>query len=134
MFLVCNHLFEVKMVETDTLAFYTLIFWVRCNPQKLWIQRSGLPHLFHDPPPPCLKLTHNRWEIQPYVTRSKWNMGEVFDLNKLSFLSYLHRPQRFFWNPSMRNRGHFCYKTLWKLLHSLKQISGLEIGFACGGI
>ena len=64
-------------------------------------------------------LTHKRWEIQPYLTRSKWNMGEIFGLN--FYLSYLHT--KFFWNPSMCNQGHFCYwicNFVKKILLSLK--------------
>jgi len=40
-------------------------------------------------------------------TYSKWNMGEIFGLN--FHLSYLHTPQFFFWNSSMRKNGNFCY-------------------------
>ena len=38
--------------------------------------------------PPYLSayLTHYRWEIQPHLTRSKWNMGEIITLPLNSLL------------------------------------------------
>ena len=52
-------------------------------------------------------LKHNRGAIHTSVNWSKWNMGENFGLK--FHLSYLHTPQRFFWNSTMRKEGHFCY-------------------------
>ena len=52
-------------------------------------------------------LTHDMAMIQPLFPSSKWNLGKNFGLK--FHLSYLHTPQRFFWNSTMRKEGHFCY-------------------------
>ena len=52
------------------------------------------------------KLTQTRWEIQPYLTHSKWNMCEHFGL-KLHLL-YLHTQQIFIFK-SLQVKSWNCW-------------------------
>ena len=52
----------------------------------------------------------NRWEIQPYLTRSKWNTGEMFGLKFYYHICIVCSAYttKIFLNPSMQEEGHFC--------------------------
>ena len=61
------------------------------------LTHQQIPLLFTKSALSCWKewyLTHNKWEIQPYLTMSKWNMGEIFGLK--FHLSSLHHPTKIF--------------------------------------
>ena len=51
------------------------------------------------------QLTHYSHVIQPSLTLSKWNMGQICGIKFC--LLYVNAPQFIYWNPSMRKEGHF---------------------------
>ena len=75
-----------------------------------------------------LILTYNIWAIQPLLTQSKWNMGEILPFS-LIYVMYLHH-KFFYWNPSMPKEGNFYYwicnfgKKMWKWIMTFHSAHG----------
>ena len=58
-----------------------------------------------------MNLIYNIWKIQPLFTCSKWNMGDICGLKfHLPIISKHMHKIMFFWNPTVRNAGHFYYR------------------------